>query len=249
MALAAGAGRAGRTLLAECRSALLDFFFTDEACVLRLVCREFKDAVAAHPWYDRCTLIAGSIAKWRSCFPLARCANVREDETVFGSEHRLTPVVDADFVHFEGLWELEISWCMAVTDAAFVHLRDIRILAMVGCSQLAITDAGLAHMAGIEELWMDDCSQCTLTDAAYAPLRGLCLLSVGSADQYTDGLFVHLKDIHILYLEHCHTEAFTDAALRHLLGIKMLYYTSSTCFSDKALTDSGIKITNFENFD
>jgi hypothetical protein len=32
-------------------------------------------------------------------------------------------VVDADFVHFEGLRELYMAGCRGVTDAAFVHLR------------------------------------------------------------------------------------------------------------------------------
>ena len=70
------AGSVGRTLLAECPSALLEFFDTPEACVLRLVCREFQAAVAAHPWEDMETVIQGSIGGWRACFPRARCANV-----------------------------------------------------------------------------------------------------------------------------------------------------------------------------
>ena len=105
MALTALAGCAGRTLLAECSSALLEFFYTPEACALRLVCREFQAAVAAHPWEDMDTVILGSIGGWRACFPQARCATLGR----WGSECRSTPVVDADFVHFEGLWELDMS--------------------------------------------------------------------------------------------------------------------------------------------
>ena len=73
------AGGKGRTLLAECPGALLQFFDTRDACVLRLVCREFQAAVAAHPWEDRDTVILGSIGGWRACFPRARCANVRRE--------------------------------------------------------------------------------------------------------------------------------------------------------------------------
>ena len=108
------AGGDGRTLLAECPGALLQFFDTPGACALRLVCREFQAAVAVYPWEDRDTVILGSIGGWRACFPRARCANVRmedwEDDTVV----RQSSVVDADFVHFVGLWELNMSGCRAV---------------------------------------------------------------------------------------------------------------------------------------
>ena len=71
------AGGRGRTLLAECPGALLQFFDTPSACALRLVCREFQAAVAAYPWEDMETVILGSIGGWRTFFPRARCAKVR----------------------------------------------------------------------------------------------------------------------------------------------------------------------------
>ena len=43
------AGGDGRTLLAECPGALLQFFDTPGACALRLVCREFQAAVRCLP--------------------------------------------------------------------------------------------------------------------------------------------------------------------------------------------------------
>jgi hypothetical protein len=86
--------------------------------VLRLVCREFVEAVAAAA---------------RECFPRARCANVK---MVYDSDEaevvRTAPVVDADFVHFEELRELHMARCTDVTDAAFVHLRGV--LVVYGCS-------------------------------------------------------------------------------------------------------------------
>ena len=216
------AGGKGRTLLAECPGALLQFFDTPGACALRLVCREFQAAVAAHPWEDRETVIPGSIGGWRSCFPRARCANVImldwEDDTGV----RLTPVVDADFVHFVGLWELNMACCRAVTDAAFVHLRGIRVLDMSLCSQPTITDAGLAHLAGIQKLCIYDCSQDTLTDAAFAPLRGIRVLNMSSCQQLTDAAFAHLKGIHTLHMAFCDQPTITDAALSHLKGIQCL---------------------------
>jgi hypothetical protein len=216
------AGDESRTLLAECPDALLQFFDTPEACELRLVRREFQAAVAAHPWEDRETVILGSIGAWRACFPRARCANVRRWDSGDYAVVRSAPVVDADFVHFVGLRELNMRSCTAVTDAAFVHLRGIRVLDMGLCNQPSITDAGLAHLGGIQKLCIAGCSQDTLTDAAFAPLRGLRVLNMGSCLQLTDGAFVHLKGIQTLLIWICTQPTITDAALAHLMGIKCL---------------------------
>ena len=228
-------GRRRRTLLAECPGALLQFFDTPGACTLRLVCREFQAAVAAHPWEDRETVILGSIGVWRVCFPRARCANVRM-WTSAGHVVRDIPVVDADFVHFVGLWELNMANCKAVTDAAFVHLRGIRVLDMTLCNQLTITDAGLAHLVGIQKLSILFCWQDTLTDAAFAPLWGIRVLNMGCCPQFTDATFAHLKGIHTLLMGGCVQPTITDAALAHLKGIQCLVlYECSIPFTEAGL--------------
>ena len=76
LAGADAAGNPTETLLSEVGLVLLRFFDTLEACVLRLICREFTEAVGRQQWEDRETVIKGSIAAWRACFPRARCANV-----------------------------------------------------------------------------------------------------------------------------------------------------------------------------
>jgi hypothetical protein len=228
------AGDEGRTLLAECPGALLQFFDTPGACTLRLVRRELQAAVAAHTWEDRATVILGSIGGWRACFPWARCANVRFNEHAAGWRHTL--VVDADFVHFVGLWELNMRSCKAVTDAAFVHLRGVRVLDMTGCNQSAITDAGLAHLVGIQKLSIDGCDQATLTDAAFAPLRGIRVLNMSFCPQFTEAAFVPLTGIHTLIMWHCNQPTITDAALAHLKGIKCLVlYGCSIPFTEVGL--------------
>jgi hypothetical protein len=158
---------------------LLPLFTTRDACALRLVCREFLAAVSEHPWEDtgRRTVIQGSIATWRTCFPHARCANVQRWETHGGNNKRAAPVVDADFVHFEGLRELYMAGCRDITDAAFSHLHGIHTLDMSFCSP-TITDAAFARLAGIQRLSMWFCSQATITDAAFAHLRGIQLLNI-----------------------------------------------------------------------
>ena len=231
------AGGTGRTLAAECPGALLQYFSTPEACVLRLVCRELQAAVAAHPWEDRKTVIKGSIGNWRACFPRARCANVRmRDWPGGGGVVRRTPVVDADFVHFEGLWELNMDTCMLVTDAALARLRGIRVLSMWGCHQHSITDAGLAHLAGIQKLCIRGCTQATLTDAAFAPLRGIRVLNMSRCLQFTDAAFAHLRGIHSLFMGYCEQHTITDAALAHLQGIRCLVlYNCSIPFTEAGL--------------
>ena len=212
------AGGTQETLLSEVGPVLLPFFTTRDACALRLVCREFLAAAREHPWEDRGTVIHGSIAAWRVCFPRARCANVGRASLVYGAEVRKARVYDADFVHFAGLRELNMADCVDVTDAAFMHLRGIHALEMFGCSRL--TDAAFAHLAGIQRLGMFYCRG--ITDAAFVHLYGIQLLNIMYCHQLTDAVFVHLHGIKTLFMEGCNQPAITDAAFVHLRGIRTL---------------------------
>ena len=156
------AGNPTETLLSEVGLVLLKMFDTQEACVLRLVCREFVEAVGRQQWEDGETVIMGSIAAWRACFPRARCANINKRY-----RGRTAPVVDADFVHFEGLRELNMSGCTDFTDAAFAHLRGIHTLDMSGCDQPTVTEAAFANLAGIKQL------TCSASAVAAAVALGL----------------------------------------------------------------------------
>ena len=205
------AGGTQETLLSEVGPVLLPFFTTRDACALRLVCREFLAAAAEHPWEDRGTVIQGSIAAWRACFPRARCANVARF-SLFGAEVRKAPVFDADFVHFAGLRELNMAVCRDVTDAAFVHLRGINSLEMLSCYML--TDAAISNLVGIQRL--------CITDAAFVHLRGIQLLNIDSCGQLTDAAFAYLRGIKALFMGHCSQPAITDAAFVHLRGIRTL---------------------------
>ena len=210
-------GGAGRTLLAHAAAALLPFFSTREARALRLVGREWKAAVARHPWADRSTWINGSVAAWRASFPCAKVAKVSGFEY---PDYRSAPIVDADFVHFAGLAELTMLSCTEVTDAAFAHLAGIRSLNMRGCRQ--ITDAAFVHLKGIQELDMRSCS--SITDAAFAHLKGIHALNMSFCDQdtITDAAFVNLKGIHALDMSYCNQATITDAVFAHLKGIHTL---------------------------
>jgi hypothetical protein len=226
-------GALPHTILSCCQGALLGMFSTKAVLPLRATCKDAVAAVAAHPWEDMETVIQGSIGGWRACFPRARCANVRE---WCGDVVRRTPVVDGDFVHLEGLWELTMVSSRSVTDAAFVHLRGIRVLDMSYCSQPTISDAGLAHLVGIQKLCIWGCRQATLTDAAFAPLRGILVLNMSGCTQFTDAAFAHLKGIHTLLMAWCDPHTITDAALAHLKGIKCLVlYGCSIPFTEVGL--------------
>ena len=137
---------------------VLGFFDTREARVLRLVCVEFREAVASAPWADLGTRII-NVGRWRTCFPRARKANISFVHSI----------VDADFVHFEGIHTLDMSWCLqaGITDAAFVHLKGIHTLVTSWCKQAGITDAAFVHLKGILSLNMRICCQAGITQ----PLR------------------------------------------------------------------------------
>ena len=180
------AGNATETILSEVGVVLLRMFTMAEACTLRLVCREFVEAVRQQQWEDRDTVIMGSIAAWRACFPRARCANV-----CFLRTHNHP--TDADYVHFEGLQELNMAGCEDVTDAAFVHLRGIHTLDMSGCG--SITDAAFVHLRGIHTLDMSFCCQPSITNASFVHLVGVKRLSIMGCIQatLTDVAFAHLR--------------------------------------------------------
>ena len=217
------AGGGKETLLSEVGDVLLSLLSMRDACALRLVCREFHAAVRRHPWEDRETVIKGSIKVWRACFPRARCANVTS-YSFTGGEVRTAPVEDADFVHFEGLRELNMMCCQDVTDAAFVHLRGIHSLEMSRCFRL--TDAALVHLAGIQRLGMFSCRG--VTDAGFVHLCGIQLLNIDACTQLTDAAFVHLRGIKTLFMGQCSQPAITDAAFVHLQGIRTLVLDKCT---------------------
>ena len=232
-AIAAFAGGAlPHTILSCCQGTLLSMFCTPAVLPLRATCTDAMRATAAHPWADFDTVIQGRIAAWRACFPCARSANVRM-YAYGGGAARNAPVVDADFVHLEGLWELNICSCTGITDAAFAHLRGIRTLDMTLCRQGAITDAAFAHLAGVQRLSLWDCQPFAgqpfiLTDAAFAHLRGIRVLNMSWCKQFTDAAFAHLRGIHALFMWNCNQRTLTDAALAHLAGIHTLVMEDCT---------------------
>ena len=181
------------SILSHAKGAFIPFFSTEDATVLRALCKEFKEAVTEHKWRDEDTKIKSRVGSWRACFPAAEVANVRGDYS--GDEK----VSDEDFRHFAGLKSLNMSSCSLVTDAAFVHLKGIHTLDMSWCNQPIITDGAFVNLKGIHTLDMSRCDQPTITDGAFVHLRGIHTLDMYARQPtITDGAFVHLKGIHTL---------------------------------------------------
>ena len=208
---------------------ILGFFDTRAARAIRLVCSEFREAVAVALWADAKTRIARNAGAWRASFPRAIKANISVE---YSDTLRHNAFVDADFVHFEGLHMLDMSWCSqaGITDAAFAHLKGIHTLNMSNCTQAGITDAAFAHLEGIHKLNMSSCSQAGITDTAFAHLKGIHKLNMSSCSQagITDTSFAHLKGIHTLHMRNCSQEGITDAAFAHLDSIYTLSMVGCT---------------------
>lgn len=113
--------------------------------------------------------IVGSLAEWRSTNPTATRCNIegRRDLT------------DADFVHLQGILELNMNGCNqpGVTDTAFENLRGIKNLEMNRCNQAGITNAAFENLRGIEHLAMAGCTQEGITPLALIPLYGVVSLT------------------------------------------------------------------------
>jgi hypothetical protein len=67
---------------------------------------------------------------------------------------------------------LDILGCYqdTITDAAFEHLKGIKVLNMSFCNQATITDAAVVHLKGIQKLYMRDCSFACIQAARCAGL-------------------------------------------------------------------------------
>ena len=161
---------------------ILGFFDTREARAIRLVCVEFREAVAIVPWADMVTRISRNVGGWRACYPRATKANISVE---YSDPQVHNATVDADFVHFEGIHTLDMSFCSQadITDAAFVHLKGIHTLKMWCCSQAGITDAAFVHLKGIHTLNMMGCDQEGITDAAFVSLKGIHTLILWRCNQ------------------------------------------------------------------
>jgi len=100
---------------------VLGFLTQGEARPLRAASTACFAAVAEHAWgveQPGSSIIRGSLASWRRCFPRATWADMRFN------------IADSDMVHLRGIHTLIMSHCEHITDAGLAHLRGIHTLDM-----------------------------------------------------------------------------------------------------------------------
>jgi hypothetical protein len=233
------------TLLSVVAPTILSFFSTADALALRLICREFTEAVSRHPWAER-TVIRGRIGVWRACFPRAICANVSRRNPWYKGGRR-AEVGDEDFAHFAGLHELWIDSAFGLTNAAFAHLGSVKVLHMHSVSFDKLTPEAFAHLTSLRELSLGTSSArvqvasdllfaqlkgqlrtlrlgCArgITGAVFAHFRGIENLDMSGCLVASDAVFEHLGGVRELGMSCCDQDTITDAAFEHLKGIKKL---------------------------
>ena len=158
-------------------------FSMRDACALRLVSPKFKDAVSAHLWDDKRSVIMGSLAAWRASFPKARSANVSSwdpnhprsaaHRRAFGPTMRIAPLLASEFQHLRNLRWLSASGSATFTDGALLHLGStLTRLHVEGCP--ALTGANMAHIGGTPVLFMAGCSEHAIRAAKE---RGLAVVA------------------------------------------------------------------------
>ena len=87
---------------------VMSFLYEEDVLGLRAASRACKDAVAEHAWGDffsDTSVIKGSLASWRRCFPHATAAHLEGHKTV----------QDADLVHLHGVHKVCIDGCKQIT--------------------------------------------------------------------------------------------------------------------------------------
>ena len=253
-------GALPHTILSCCQGTLLGMFSTQSVLPLRSTCRDAVAAVAAHPWEDTATLLAGSVALWRRCFPSARCANAKMWVTFSRERVRCHSLAlsDADVQHFAGLQALNMSKarrvtalaplsgihtldltsCEGLTDDALAPLAGVKRLSLWWCVQL--TDACLKHLGGIETLNISRCH--LITGAGFARLRGLRHLLLRACSAVPMDALAHLEGIHTLVLEGCKQE-FSAEALAPLAGVQRLCMSKCKPSAIAAAQALGLPVT------
>jgi hypothetical protein len=155
---------------------------------LRASCRAAKAAVTAHPWdaplpsptdgastvyrqysnnpRSRAFTLVGrrQVARWRACFPAARCA------AAAGTVHPDFSVPDDNMAMLAGVARLGLLKCDALTDAALVpHVPHLRELVVV---EMPLSAAALARLTRLTRFVAVKCPD--VTDALLGPLARCC---------------------------------------------------------------------------
>lgn len=183
----------------KCAYYPLKFFTMSDASnartSLRLVSKEMLMNIENCPWrnsteapFDQ-SVIFGSTADWKKCFPYAQSANLRGRKTLTDADvaplngvpyvvlRYCDKLTDEAFPHLVGVQELDITGLTKLTDKAFLSLKGIKKLNMSYCDK-GISDAAFENLAGVESLDMSHCCQPGITIAALKHVRGAKHLNI-----------------------------------------------------------------------
>jgi hypothetical protein len=169
---------------------ILGFFSMKEARTLRLVCEEFREAIAETAWHDKETritfstsewmaaptwqnkeeIVAKVLSNWHTSFPHAKAAYVD------------MPLRDEQFKYFHDFHSLKIKSCYSNTNTAMTHLRGIR------------------HLEVENNGWI---GHGLITDDAFAHLQGIHTLNIRGFRRITKAFLEHLRGIHTLEITNC----------------------------------------------
>jgi len=214
---------------------ILGFFSMKEARTLRLICEEFREAIAETTWYDKETRITFSgsewmtaptwqdkeeivekvLSNWHTSFPNAKAAYVD------------MPLRDEQFKYFRGFQLLKIKTCYSNTDAAIKHLHGIR------------------HLEVENNGWI---GHDRITDDAFAHLQGIHTLKIRGFRRITKAFLEHLCGIHTLEITNCPGITAHDLVLA--VGINTFIYNEYKSETDnewESDDESKNKDVNTEN--
>ena len=244
-------GAHAHTILSSCCHALLPFFSTRSAGVLRVLCREAQATVADHGFSDSCTPInPRRLQQWRSSFPRAQGARLRmlagcRPCAVFSSfswittlclQGLLQDIPASAFQSLPRLRALNATHCCGLGDEALGHLLALEDLVMAGCTQRSFAGRTLASLPRLRSLNVSGCTQ--LTDAAFAGLTALTSLCMNDCSQHalTDEVLNDLPILRTLHMARCRQPTLTNAVFAPLAGaLQAVNINGCTQFTGGAL--------------
>ena len=154
---------------------LLPCLTTRDACEMRLVNKAHKATVTAHPWADVETVIKGSLADWRVCFPHACAANLNQSDVYKAPTPaglRAAPIPQEHFCHLTGLSFLSVRGNASFTDEALLHLGgSVQHLDVSGC--MALSGQNMENVSGATLVEMHFCHRAAYNNALRRGVRAV----------------------------------------------------------------------------
>jgi hypothetical protein len=219
---------------------LLPYFTIEDACLLRLINKEFNEVVTKYPWNDMKTKIKGSIKLWKKCFPYARSANVHNKI-----------LYDSDFNYFEGLEKLDISRSISnenpiyVTEVGFMKLYKLKLLKMLDCR--TIPEIALKYLINIKELDISWCDQITDNIFRYFSKLDKLVMRWCSQPSITDNAFKNITKIKSLDMTGCNQVTISNNAFIYFMCLTNL--DMSGCYQETITVDVFKYIKNINELD